>query len=122
HPRAPHGPSGGAGAGRARLHRPRRHAYWDPPGQASHGGRTPRELFQQLLTKDPTPLSEVVPGLRFPPGLEAAVMQGLERDPGRRPLTVTAFAANVTAALAAAPSPKPGLFEALKRAVRRKGS
>jgi len=50
------------------------------------------------------------------------VMQGLERDPGRRPPTVTAFAANVTAALAAAPSPKPGLFEALKRAVRRKGS
>src|SRR2546427_8956366 len=35
-------------------------------------------------------------------------MQGLERDPGRRPPTVTAFAANVTAALAAAPSPRPG--------------
>src|SRR5439155_64636 len=91
-------------------------------GQHPHGGRTPRELFQQLLTKDPTPLNEAVPGLRFPPGLEAAVMQGLERDPGRRPPTVTAFAANVTAALAAAPSPRPGLFEALKRAVRRKGS
>src|SRR5207249_629560 len=80
-----------------------------------HGGRTPRELFQQLLTKDPTPLNEAVPGRRFPLGLEAAVMQGLERDPGRRPPTVTAFAANVTAALAAAPSPKSGLFEALTR-------
>src|SRR5436305_1784671 len=77
-------------------------AYWMLTGQHPHSGRTPRELFQQLLTKDPTPLSEVVPGLRFPPGLEAAVMQGLERDPGRRPPTVTAFAANVTAAPAAA--------------------
>src|SRR5256885_13599394 len=91
-------------------------------GQHPHGGRTPRELFQQLLTKDPTPLNEAVPGLRFPPGLEAAGMQGLERDPRPRPPTVTAFAVNVTAAPPPAPSPQPGVFEALQRAVRPKSS
>ncbi len=119
---APEALSGELVDGRADIYSLATIAYWMLTGQHPHGGRTPRELFQQLLTKDPTPLNEAVPGLRFPPGLEAAVMQGLERDPGRRPPTVTAFAANVTAALAAAPSPKPGLFEAFKRAVRRKGS
>jgi len=119
---APEALSGELVDGRADIYSLATIAYWMLTGQHPHGGRTPRELFQQLLTKDPTPLNEAVPGLRFPPGLEAAVMQGLERDPGRRPPTVTAFAANVTAALAAAPSPRPGLFEALKRAVRRKGS
>src|SRR6266581_85311 len=119
---APEALSGELVDGRADIYSLATIAYWMLTGQHPHGGRTPRELFQQLLTKDPTPLNEAVPGLRFPPGLEAAVMQGLERDPGRRPPTVTAFAANVTAALAAVPSPKPGLFEALKRAVRRKGS
>ena len=119
---APEALSGELVDGRADIYSLATIVYWMLTGQHPHGGRTPRELFQQLLTKDPTPLNEAVPGLRFPPGLEAAVMQGLERDPGRRPPTVTAFAANVTAALAAAPSPRPGLFEALKRAVRRKGS
>ena len=119
---APEALSGELVDGRADIYSLATIAYWMLTGQHPHGGRTPRELFQQLLTKDPTPLNEAVPGRRFPLGLEAAVMQGLERDPGRRPPTVTAFAANVTAALAAAPSPKSGLFEALKRAVRRKGS
>jgi hypothetical protein len=91
-------------------------------GQHPHSGRTPRELFQQLLTRDPVPLNKIVPGLRFPLALEAAVMQGLERDPSRRRPTVTAFAADVTAALAGAPTPEAGLFAALKRAVRRRST
>src|SRR5436189_3565710 len=88
---APEALSGELVDGRADIYSLATIAYWMLTGQHPHGGRTPRELFQQLLTKDPTPLNEVVPGLRFPPGLEAAVMQGLERDPGRRPPTVTAF-------------------------------
>jgi hypothetical protein len=44
-------------------------------------------------------------------------MRGLERDPSRRQPTVTAFAADVTAALATAPPLKTGLLAALKRAV-----
>jgi len=90
-------------------------------GQHPHTGRTPRELFQQLLTQDPRPLSQAAPGLRFPPALETAVMRGLERDPSRRQPTMTAFAADVTAALATAAQPT-GLLAALKRAVRGKGT
>ena len=39
-------------------------------------------------------------GLKFPAGLEAAVMGGLSRNPADRQPTVTAFAEAVTAALA----------------------
>ena len=63
------------------------------------------------------PLNQTVPGLRFPPALEGAVMRGLERDPIQRQPTVTAFAADVTAALAAVPLSKTGLLATLKRAV-----
>jgi len=49
------------------------------------------------------------------------VMRGLERDPSRRQPTMTAFAADVTAALATAARPT-GLLAALKRAVRGKWS
>jgi serine/threonine-protein kinase len=55
-------------------------------------GRTPRELFQQLLTSDPIPLNSAVEGLRFPPAVEAAVMRGLERDLSRRWKRVEEFA------------------------------
>ncbi|PYP70959.1 MAG: hypothetical protein DMD41_13715, partial [Gemmatimonadetes bacterium] len=65
--------------------------------------------------------NKAVPGRRFPAGLEAAVMRGLERDPGRRQPTVTAFAEAVAAGSAAPPAPSGGgLIEALKRVVRRR--
>jgi len=44
-------------------------------------------------------------------------MRGLERDPSQRQPTVTAFAADVTAALAAVPPSKTGLLATIKRAV-----
>src|ERR1044071_4070778 len=37
-------------------------------------GKSPRELFQQLLTQPPIPLNQAVKGLRFSPQIEAAVM------------------------------------------------
>ncbi len=58
-----------------------------------YDGRSPRELFQQLLTADPRPLSQAGKGLKFSSALEAAVMHGLAREPGKRPPTVEAFAA-----------------------------
>jgi len=108
--------------GRADIYSLATIAYWMLTGQHPHRGRTPRELFQQLLTQDPAPLNQVVPGLRFPPTLEAAVMRGLEREPSRRQPTVTAFAADVTAALAAAAPPTSGLLAAIRRVVLRKGT
>src|SRR5687768_2233833 len=54
-------------------------------------GKSPRELFQQLLTKAPVPLNEARRGLRFPPAVEATVMHGLERDLSKRWKTVDEF-------------------------------
>ena len=117
---APEALSGELVDGRADIYSLATIAYWMLTGQHPHSGRTPRELFQQLLTQTPVSLSEAAPGRIFSPALETAVMQGLERDPSRRQPTVTAFAAAVTAALGAAPAPKTGLFATLRRAVLRR--
>jgi serine/threonine-protein kinase len=55
-------------------------------------GKSPRELFQQLLTQAPVPLNEARKGLRFSPAIEATVMNGLERDLTKRCKTVDEFA------------------------------
>jgi serine/threonine-protein kinase len=58
-------------------------------------GKSPRELFQQLLTQSPVPLNQAVKGLRFPGPVEAAVMRGLDRDLSKRSKTVDEFATEV---------------------------
>ena len=97
-------------------------AYWMLTGRHPHTGRSPRELFQQLLTQEPASLNQAVPGLRFPAALETALMRGLERDPSRRQPTVTEFAAELTAAMegGAAPAQDAGLLATLKRGLFRK--
>ena len=120
---APEALSGELVDGRADIYSLATITYWLLTGQHPHQGRTPRELFQQLLTQPPIPLNRAAPGLRFAPALEAAVMRGLERDPGRRQPTVAAFADEVGAGIAggsAGSAPKAGLFDALKRVVRRR--
>jgi serine/threonine-protein kinase len=74
--------------------------YYLLAGAHPYSGRSPRELFQQLLTESPTPLSQAVKGVKFTSRLEAAVMRGLERDPGKRQPTVRAFADDVQSAVA----------------------
>ncbi len=93
--------------------------YYALTGRHPFRGRTPRELFQQLLTQKPTPPREAAPHLNLPPALELAVLRGLERDPPARQPTITAFADEVEAALRQAPPapPKAGLLGALKRIV-----
>jgi serine/threonine-protein kinase len=78
-------------------------AYHLLTNKLPYSGKTPRELFQQLLTQPPTPLSQAVEGLRFAPALEAVVMRGLERDMAKRWKTVTEFANAFEAASAAEP-------------------
>jgi serine/threonine protein kinase len=119
---APEALSGELVDGRADIYSLATIAYWLLTGRHPYTGRSPRELFQQLLTQPPVALNEAVPGRRFPPALAAAVMRGLERDPGRRQPTVQAFANEFTAGLAASAPPKPSLLHALKRAVWRKSS
>jgi serine/threonine-protein kinase len=69
--------------------------YYLLTGQHPFPGRSPRELFQQLLNEPPIPLNQAVKGLRFPRALEEAVMKGLSRDPAARNASVLEFAADV---------------------------
>jgi serine/threonine protein kinase len=66
--------------------------YYLLTGALPFTGRSPRELFQQLLTQPPVPLNEARRGLRFPAAVEAIVMRGLERDLSKRCKTVDEFA------------------------------
>src|SRR3954463_7930611 len=66
-------------------------------------GKSPRELFQQLLTQAPIPLNQAAKGLRFSSQIEAAVMGGLDRDLGKRFKTVDDFAKAFCPAVRAEP-------------------
>ncbi|PYP22085.1 MAG: hypothetical protein DMD53_04005 [Gemmatimonadetes bacterium] len=117
---APEALSGELVDGRADTYSLATITYYLLTGQHPYSGRTPRELFQQLLTQPPKPLSQAAPGHKLPAALEAAVMRGLARSPAERQPTVLAFAAEVQAALAAQPEPRRrGLLDALRRVVGR---
>lgn len=82
-------------------------------------GRSPRELFQQLLTEDPRPLNEDGRApRRIPPQVEAVVMKSLSREPTARHPDVRAFAREFREAIAGGagrgPTPAPGLLDRLK--------
>jgi serine/threonine-protein kinase len=79
-------------------------AYYLLTGVHPYTGTSPRELFQQLLTREPTPLNEAVRGLRFPAQLEAVIMRALSRSPRERQPSVDAFARELAAAIEAAPA------------------
>jgi eukaryotic-like serine/threonine-protein kinase len=74
-------------------------AYYMLTTELPFTGKSPRELFQQLLTQAPVPLNQAVKGLRFPPAVEAAVMRGLERDLTKRSKTVDEFATELCTAI-----------------------
>jgi serine/threonine-protein kinase len=85
-------------------------AYYMLTAHHPFTGRNPRELFQQLLKESPVPLSQAVPDGRFPPGLEAAVMRGLSRDPAQRQSTVTELAQEIAAGASGAAAPSGSGF------------
>jgi serine/threonine-protein kinase len=90
--------------------------YYLLTGTHPFTGRSPRELFQQLLTVDPVPLNSASPSFKFPKALEDAVMRSLTRDPKGRHKNVREFAAEVAkgAAGTAPATEKKGLFRALR--------
>lgn len=120
---APEALSGELVDGRADIYSLAKITYYMLSGRHPHDGRSPRELFQQLLSGKPTPLSEVRKDVKFPPGIEAAVMKGLSRQPGDRQPTVTAFAEELEAGLARTKDStrSRGLFGALKNIVGKRG-
>ena len=114
---APEALSGELVDGRADIYSLATITYYLMTGRHPHTGRSPRELFQQLLSEAPIPLAEATKeAAKIPPGIAAAVMRALARHPADRQPTVTAFVAELEAGLTQAP-PKRGLLGALKQLV-----
>jgi len=120
---APEALSGELVDGRADIYSLAKITYYMLSGRHPHDGRSPRELFQQLLSGKATPLSEVTKR-KFPPDSRQPVMKGLSRNPGDRQPTMSAFAADLEAAVARAKDAgKPGgLLGALKNIVGKRNS
>jgi len=74
-------------------------AYYMLTQELPFTGKSPRELFQQLLTQPPVALNQAVKGLRFTGPIETAVMRGLERDLTKRSKTVDEFATELCTAV-----------------------
>lgn len=78
-------------------------------------GKNPRELFQQLLTENPTPLNSAIKGLKFSARLEEVVMKGLSRERSKRWKTVTEFVTAFCEAATTEPEKKGFLSSLFKR-------
>ena len=78
-------------------------------------GKSPRELFQQLLSQDPVPLNQAMRGLRFSPAVETAVMNGLQRDRAKRSKSVDEFARGFCTAVREESGQKGGFLANLFR-------
>jgi eukaryotic-like serine/threonine-protein kinase len=76
-------------------------------------GKSPRELFQQLLTQSPVPLNQAEKGLRFSTAIETAVMHGLDRDLSKRAKTVDEFARTFCTAVRSEPGKRSGFLSGL---------
>lgn len=113
---APEALSGELVDGRADIYSLAKITYYMLTGRHPHEGRSPRELFQELLSGKAIPLSHGSKDRKFAPALEAAVMKGLSRAPSERQPTVGAFAEDLEAAVTgSADEPKSrGWFGALK--------
>jgi serine/threonine protein kinase len=92
-------------------------AYHLLSGVLPFPGRSPRELFQQLLTQSAIPLTEAIKGLKFSPAIEQAVMTGLERDLSKRWKSVDEFARAFCAAATeeSGSGKKAGFFSSIFR-------
>src|SRR5258708_8901904 len=72
---APEALSGELVDGRADIYSLATIAYYVLTGRYPFAGRTPRELFQQLLTQPALPLNQAVAGRRFPATFEPAALR-----------------------------------------------
>jgi serine/threonine protein kinase len=89
--------------------------YYLLTGALPFSGKSPRELFQQLLTQPPIPLNDAKKGLRFTPAIEATVMNGLERDLSKRCKTVDEFTRAFCTAVRVQTHKRPGFLTGLFR-------
>jgi serine/threonine-protein kinase len=77
-------------------------------------GRTPRELFTQLLSQPPIPLNKAKRGLTFGANVEAVITRALSRDPQKRYPDTLIFAQELRTALLNPESGKEGISSRLK--------
>ncbi len=90
-------------------------AYFLLTTHLPYQAKSPRDLFHQLLTQPPVPLSQARHDLIFSRGVEAVVMRGLAREPARRQHTVLEFAADFSTAVKdPTPAARGGLLGSLK--------
>ena len=66
-------------------------AYYLLSGCLPYTGKSPRELFSQLLTQPPVSLNKAKPSLTFPAAVESVVMKALSKAPAERYPSVMAF-------------------------------
>ena len=90
-------------------------AYHLMTGRLPFPGKSPRELFQQLLTQPPVPLGQAERELKFSEALEEVVMKGLERDLTRRWKTTDDFAKAFCEAVRSEKPKKDGFLSGLFR-------
>ena len=74
-------------------------AYFLLTGRLPYPAKTPREMFTQLLSQAPIPLSQVRSDLQFEPTVEAVVMRGLAKQRDDRYPSVITFATELRQAL-----------------------
>jgi serine/threonine-protein kinase len=67
-------------------------AYYLLSGCLPYTGKSPRELFSQLLTQPPVTLNKAKAGVTFPAAVETVVMKALAKIPAERYPSVKAFA------------------------------
>jgi serine/threonine protein kinase len=79
-------------------------AYFLLSGCLPFAGKSPREMFTQLLSQPPQPLNKAKEGLVFAPAVETVIMRGLSKNPKERYPDVRSFAAELRAALTHASS------------------
>jgi eukaryotic-like serine/threonine-protein kinase len=82
-------------------------AYYLFSGTLPYSGKSPRELFQQLLTDPPIPITKTRGGSSLGPAIEGVVMRGLSRAPAQRFGSVASLADALTRAVAQPVSAPP---------------
>lgn len=96
--------------------------YYLLAGRHPYSGRSPRELFSQLLSEDPVPLNQATGKAEFPRALEQAVMKGLAKEPADRQGNVREFAEEIQRAVEEGKAEQPAgkLFSAIRSVFSKK--
>lgn len=90
-------------------------AYYLLTGCHPYTAKQPREMFTQLLTMPPIPLSQANEDLQFRPEVEEVIMRGLARQPKDRYPSVMEFAVELERTLALPVEEKSKLSKLLRR-------